>query len=451
MKRILLSSVLIFSMMLMSGCAGLMVGPPANPNNPLKRVALLPLKNDTADVGGPSFVREKMMNKLEKYHYSIKPLEETDQILRDRLGITLGGQLEMASIKALKKELDVEGLLFGTLMDFKETSVGVYNVRKVRGKFKMVNAVTGQTFWENGIGVKCEDGTNDAAGVITSLAAGAKDKRDKEVPWISIPSYAKDEGAGKNLLKSLGGQLLAKATNTHLLRETNEMVNKIMETLPTGPGATASLPALKMPEIEIKMPPPPSIGHMDYGKKNFSAVMETTVFDKERNESFTSKMPIAKAGKKIRLDMDYASMTKGSEMPEGLRKMTTIFRGDKKTTYSLYPNRKKYIEFKETDENYYEKPTVQKTKLGSETIDGHPTDKYKVKITYKNGDVHNGLIWNARDLDGMTIKSITEDDKFKAMTMLKNVKLKTPPAPLFEIPAGFIKARGFMEIAMDEQ
>ncbi len=456
MRRLLLFSILIFSMILISGCVGLMLGPPANPSNPLKRIALLPLKNDTTDVGGPNLVREKLAKAMEQRHYNVKPLAETDQILRDRMGITLGGQLDMASIGQLKKELQVEGLVFGTLMDFGETTIGVYNVRKVRGKFKIINANTGGTFWENGIGVKCEYATDDALGKAAIISATVKDMKEKDVPWVSIKSYAKDEGAGNNLVKSLGAQLLSKAMNVHLMRETNEMIKRVLMNLPVGPGpytfgTTSPTPVLKVPKFEMKMPPPPAIGHMYYGKRDFSAIMETTSTDKKGSNSFSVKIPIAKAGKKIRMDMDYAGMTKTADMPSGIRKIVTIHRGDKQVTYSVYPNKKKYIAHKLTDKNYYEKPDVQRTKIGRETINGHSTIKYKVTITFKNGNIQNGLIWNAKDLDQMTIKSIVVDDKFKVTTILTNIKLKAPSAKLFEIPAKYTQANNYMDIVLDNK
>jgi len=72
-----------------------------------------------------------------------------------------------------------------------------------------------------------------------------------------------------------------------------------------------------------------------------------------------------------------------------------------------------------------EKPKVEKTKVGSEKIDGHPCDKYKVVITYKSEKPQEGFIWNARDLGGMTIKSEVENKDFKMTTELKNIVLKS--------------------------
>ncbi len=450
MKSLKLLTI-ILSIILISGCAMLPMKPPADPSNPIKRIAILPIKNDTNDVGGPNFVREKLVEAFEDRYYNVKPVEETDRLLRDRMGITLGGQLEMAKIEKLREVLDVEGLVFGTLMDFGETTTGFYNVRKVRGKFKLTNTLTNETFWANGIGVKSEESAGGLLGSATALAAGIKGK-DEEVPWVIIESRSSDKSVLDSLAAGLAKKLVSKITKTHLLRETNEMIRRILENLPWGPGTvTVASAPVKFKIPKVKMPPPPSVGHMDYGKRDFSAVMVSNMVDKRGKDSFGFEMPIAKAGKKIRLEMDYSKMPQGAQMPPALSKMVTIHRGDKKVTYSLYPNKKKYLGHDVTDENYYEKPDVTKTRVGSETIDGHPTEKFKIKITYKNAKTQQGYIWNATDLYGMTIKSETVDENFKFTTRLKNIVLKTPPKNLFEIPAGFTEASGFMELMMEEK
>ena len=73
---------------------------------------MLPLINDTTDVDAPNFVREKLAAAIQRRFYNVQPLEETDRILRDQLGITLGGQLGMATTAQLREALQVEGLLY---------------------------------------------------------------------------------------------------------------------------------------------------------------------------------------------------------------------------------------------------------------------------------------------------------------------------------------------------
>ena len=69
-----------------------------------------------------------------------------------------------------------------------------------------------------------------------------------------------------------------------------------------------------------------------------------------------------------------------------------------------------------------------------------------MRIIYKDGRVDEGLIWNARELGGLTIKSEVENKDYRVTTELKNIVLKTPAATLFEIPAGYTEAKGFMDL-----
>jgi hypothetical protein len=207
-----------------------------NPNNPIKHVAILPLQNDTSDIEAPEFIRKKLSEALKNKQYNVKPTEEVDRLLRDKMGATLGGQLQHVKPQKLKEVLEVEGVVMGTLMDFNETTTGVYNVRKVRGKFKLLNCMTGKTFWENGIGVKSQDSTGDLAGAATSFAAELKDSDDKDVPWVTMENETSNYSAGENFVMSLGKKLFSKATNSHLEDETQEMIKRITSTLPTGPG-----------------------------------------------------------------------------------------------------------------------------------------------------------------------------------------------------------------------
>ncbi len=420
---------------------------PYDANNPLKRVAVLPLKNDTNDVDGPEILRKKMIKALERRSYVVRDVKETDQILRDRVGITLGGQLDMATAQELGKTLGVEGLLYGTLMDFDEMTTGAINVRKVRGKFRLVNALTGQTMWERGLGVRSEMMMQSKVGVAATAAARAADARDKDVPWVTIESTTTGSSKlGQSLAVGLGTKLISKAVGVHLDHESTELARRLTENLPWGPGVSAAaVPVPKFAMPEVKMPEPPSFGYMDWeGKRDFSAVIFSTSFDKSRKEPFTMEIPMAISSNKMRMDMDMSKALKG-DTQSPLSKMIMINRGEKDTSYTLYPNTQKYMVHTAKEENG-EKPKIEKKKLGSETVGRYTTDKYRIKIIYKDGRVEEGLIWNARELEGMTIRSEVENKDYKVTTELKNIVLKTPPDSLFEIPGGYTEAKSFMEI-----
>jgi hypothetical protein len=439
---------MLFVFIMLAGCV-----PPRHipryydASNPLKRVAVLPMKNDTMDVDGPNVVRKKMITTLGKKSYVVKDMKETDQMLRDQMGINLGGQLEMTTPQKLGEVLGVEGVLYGTLMDFDETTTGVLNIKKVRAQFKLVDTMTGQTVWERGLGVRSEMRMSGRSGGAVTDVARAADAGEKEAPWVTIESITTNEkNVGRSLAFGLGTQLFAKAVGLHLDHESTELVRRVVDNLRWGPGpaaVTEPQPTLIVPDVKI--PEPPSFGYMDWeGKRDFSAVVFSMSLDKSRSEPISMEIPMALAGSKMRMDMDMSRMMK-EDAQSALSKMVVIERGDKKTGYTLYPNSKRYMVHRETKEDD-ERPKVEKTKMGSEIIGRHQTDKFKVRIIYKDGKIEEGYIWNARDLDGMTVKSEMENKDYKMTTELRNIILKTPHASLFEIPAGYTEAKSLMDV-----
>jgi hypothetical protein len=210
-------------------------------SNPLKRVAVLPMRNDTNDVDGPNVVRKKMVQALENKAYAVMDVQLSDQILRDRMGITLGGQLDLTTARELGETLGVEGVLYGTLMDFNEITTGAYNVRKVRAQFKLVNTMTGETFWQQGLGVRSEVIMEGNTGVAATIAGRAIDARDKDVPWITIQTVTTGtKNYGESFALSLGTKLLVDAVGLHLDYESGELVKRVMSTLRWGPGLSAA-------------------------------------------------------------------------------------------------------------------------------------------------------------------------------------------------------------------
>ena len=237
---------------------------------------------------------------MQKRFYTVQPLEETDRILRDELGITLGGQLGLATTAQLREALQVEGLLYGTLMNFEETTTGLVNVRKVRGKFKVVETNTDSVFWENGIGVKSQDTSGGSVGSLTGAIANAGG-RDEEVPWVIIENTSSNKSIMEGFAAGMAKKLVSKAVGVHLARETDEMIWRLVQNLPWGAGdvtgaVLTATPAMIMPKIQ--MPPPPTMGHMDYGDRDFKAVMISKTFDKSQQREFFLKCPSPRPVKK---------------------------------------------------------------------------------------------------------------------------------------------------------
>ena len=115
----------------------------------------------------------------------------------------------------------------------------------------------------------------------------------------------------------------------------------------------------------------------------------------------------------------------------------------------MYPDKNKYLEIA-LKEGKGDMPKVEKKKVGEEKIDGHPCDKFQVKITYKDGAVDEGYLWEANDLDRFVIRAEMENKEAKTVVEMKNIKLVSPPRDLFEAPQGYKKMSGMMELFMEE-
>ncbi|WDT74909.1 MAG: hypothetical protein MPW16_16800 [Candidatus Manganitrophus sp.] len=88
--------------------------------------------------------------------------------------------------------------------------------------------------------------------------------------------------------------------------------------------------------------------------------------------------------------------------------------------------------------------------MGEEVVDGRKCDKYQVDVTASDGKTFQGYIWEPKEIKDFIVKSEFEDQEFKQTMELKNLKLATPPPPLFEIPKDYTLAAGFLDL-MDEK
>ncbi|MEK6528115.1 MAG: DUF4412 domain-containing protein [Nitrospirota bacterium] len=116
----------------------------------------------------------------------------------------------------------------------------------------------------------------------------------------------------------------------------------------------------------------------------------------------------------------------------------TITRMDKKIVWNIMPSEKMYMEMP------FDPKTAPKTEIrgeidrklvGSEKIDGHPTEKYL--ITYKEGAKTEKMYqWWATDIN-FPIKSADLNNEW--VQEYKNIKMGPQPDKLFEAPAGYSK------------
>jgi len=256
-----------------------------DPGNPIRTVAVLPLINNTNDVAAPQHIRDELIARLQALQYAVQPVLQTDQILRDQLGITLGRQLDLATVQQLKAALGVDGLVFGVLDDFSTKVFGLLTEKRARARASLVNASSTAQMWASGAGVigriRVTGGT--AGKVAAGFEAASRFEAAKEsaeqaqktaggqsvgklpggldrvpAPWFTIPTVeigeeptgenkAKKEGGnvGAGLMVGLGEQLIEKAAGKPLYQEVRLMLNLLLR-----PDAVAALEAAALQRLE---------------------------------------------------------------------------------------------------------------------------------------------------------------------------------------------------------
>ncbi|MFQ5442915.1 MAG: GNA1162 family protein [Thermodesulfobacteriota bacterium] len=221
---------------------------PPNPFNPVFSIAVLPFYNVTNDAGAPQVVREELEKKLSRRQYSVMPLKEVDRVLRDKMGITLGHQLELTTPEEVGKTLGVDGVVYGYLLNFDDITTGVYNVKQVRAGFKLVETSSGRVMWSGGGGVKSFVVAGKSGTALTAL----KELTDRDNEFFStikglgdIPGIREwhiirvlpTQKFGEAAVLSLGESLVTRALGLHLKAETDVLLRRVFSSMPAGPGA----------------------------------------------------------------------------------------------------------------------------------------------------------------------------------------------------------------------
>ena len=147
----ILGSIVLLSALLY-GCARL---PPPDASNPIVKVAVLPIHNYTPDMDGPVWVRSGIREMVPTRYYTVIENEQVDTILREKMSVTLGGQLDYTnpatgapSPAVVGQALEVDGLIYCNLDDFDNLITGFYNRKKIKVKCRMVDVKTANVTWE---------------------------------------------------------------------------------------------------------------------------------------------------------------------------------------------------------------------------------------------------------------------------------------------------------------
>lgn len=172
-------------------------------------------------------------------------------------------------------------------------------------------------------------------------------------------------------------------------------------------------------------------------------------------DNFTAKMtvmgmsmPMAKMGHKTRIE----NMVIGG--------LVTITQMDVRKSVTMNTKNKTYFESPIKEENvpslYDPKVVIERKKIGSETIDGHPCIKSDAVIYMKDKpqDKFHAVLWEAQDLGGLPIRNemAMPEGKTKGpgptkiVSEMKDIKVGAATSAMFEVPKDFKKVGSMNEV-----
>jgi len=193
---------------------------------------------------------------------------------------------------------------------------------------------------------------------------------------------------------------------------------------------------------------------------NFIAKADLRVLDKNQQE--TTLMPIGfqLLGNRMRMDVDMAEVKSKDISPEfaatmksmGMDQMTTIMLPDKQTVISIYPSLKSYAETpmsKDESDAANVTYTVEKTRVGKETIDGHACEKSNITLTDPKGNKQRAVVWNATDMKDFPLQMQIPGDDVTVIMKFKDIKIGKPDASHFAAPEGLTKFENISALISD--
>lgn len=226
-----------FLAMLLSACAGIPART-ADKANPIKTVAVLPLINNTNNVEGSAKMQAHLTAGMYERYYDVIEADEVNQKLKDQMGLTLGAQLDMAKPDLLCKTLGADGLLYGVLDDYIVKPTGVYTLKRVRARTKLVDCKTGSVVWKGGAGGKSQEArggiVGSVVGAVGSIGSAISDVSEGELPpllgdkieapWFNVPPPPRQQQGGlvgmiAEVVVGIVETVVQHAAGTSLVRE----------------------------------------------------------------------------------------------------------------------------------------------------------------------------------------------------------------------------------------
>jgi len=203
-----------------------------------------------------------------------------------------------------------------------------------------------------------------------------------------------------------------------------------------------------------KPPPDPCAALAKFFSRDaaFTASAKVVVTAKKARDNQTMVMHFAVSGRKMRNEMDMTKMggVRASDVEGmkqmGMDQMVVLALPEKPATYMMFPNLKSYCDMPTSGKGNPE-GKVEKTELGSDTVEKHACKKSKLTFTDKDGQTAEAMVWEATDLKDFPIQYQTVENEQTTTTTFSDIKMEKPDASLFDLPADY-KKYGNMQALM---
>ncbi len=111
------------------------------------RVAVAPMENRTNDLDASEIIRKAFVEQIAQQGWNVMPTEESDRLIREKLGISYGGQLAATTPAEVCGAVGAEGVFYGEVAEWLKTTTGVYNSVAVAASFRLYRK-DGSAAWE---------------------------------------------------------------------------------------------------------------------------------------------------------------------------------------------------------------------------------------------------------------------------------------------------------------
>ncbi len=136
------------------------------------RIAVLPVRNETADMDAPIVFRILAQAELADRGYALADFGQIDAALREK-GIEEAGQIESLTPQEIGESVGADGLLYVNVLSYGRQA-GVH--LKMEGSFTLVDSKTGLKLWFSELSIADDMVLEGGAAVLLGQLLGGKDK-----------------------------------------------------------------------------------------------------------------------------------------------------------------------------------------------------------------------------------------------------------------------------------